>query len=465
MRPVIGCLGAGRMGRGIAVVFAFAGHQVIVVDFKKREASAFEALAAEARAEIRSTLEILSRIDLLPAELVPAIADRITIVSRQEAGAVLPRCDVIFEGMPEILKLKQVALAEASRLAGESPIIASTTSTILVDDLAGSIEHPGRFLNAHWLNPAYLVPLIELSPGRLTAPDVTARMKTLLEGIGKVPVVCAARPGFIVPRIQSLAMNEAARMVEEGVASAEDIDKAVIYGFGFRFAVLGLLEFIDWGGGDILHHASRYLVEALGDSRYAAPEIIATNMREGPHRHEDRAGLHELRRRRSGRLSREASCGLCGGAAGHGSRARNLSHRGVAASMAAEIGRDQFRVVDQRVRRTGLDDFAGFQHIAVIRGLQRGAGVLLDQQDRYAEAAQRGDGAEDFADDQRSEAETGFVEDKEFGFAISARPSASICRSPPDSVPAACLLRSFSRGKRSNTSSRLLRVVERSRRL
>ena len=239
------------------------------------------ALAAEARAEIRSTLEILSRIDLLPAELVPTIAERITIVPRHEAAAALPRCDVIFEGMPEILGLKQAALAEASRLAGEGPIIASTTSTILVDDLAGSIEHPGRFLNAHWLNPAYLVPLIELSPGRLTAPEVTARMKTLLEGIGKVPVVCAARPGFIVPRIQSLAMNEAARMVEEGVASAEDIDKAVIYGFGFRFAVLGLLEFIDWGGGDILHHASRYLVEALGDSRYAAPDIIATNMREG----------------------------------------------------------------------------------------------------------------------------------------------------------------------------------------
>ena len=91
MKPVIGCLGAGRMGCGIAVVFAFAGHQVVVIDFKEREASAFEALAAEAKAEIRSTLEILSRIDLLPAELVPTIADRITIVSRQEAGAALPR--------------------------------------------------------------------------------------------------------------------------------------------------------------------------------------------------------------------------------------------------------------------------------------------------------------------------------------------------------------------------------------
>ena len=106
-------------------------------------------------------------------------------------------------------------------------------------------------------------------------------MKALLEGIGKKPVVCAATPGFIVPRIQALAMNEAARMVEEGVASAEDIDKAIRYGFGFRYAVLGLLEFIDWGGGDILYYASRYLEGALGSDRYRAPEVISSNMHEG----------------------------------------------------------------------------------------------------------------------------------------------------------------------------------------
>ena len=119
------------------------------------------------------------------------------------------------------------------------------------------------------------MPLVELSPGAATDPAITARVKTMLEGIGKVPVVCAATPGYIVPRIQALAMNEAARMVEEGVASADDIDKAIKYGFGFRFAVLGLLEFIDWGGGDILHYASRYLTGALNSDRYAAPEIIS----------------------------------------------------------------------------------------------------------------------------------------------------------------------------------------------
>jgi 3-hydroxybutyryl-CoA dehydrogenase len=107
---------------------------------------------------------------------------------------------------------------------------------------------------------------------------VVAEVKALLEGIGKMPVECAASPGYIVPRIQMLAMNEAARLVEEGVASAEDIDKAVKYGFGFRFAVLGLLEFIDWGGGDILYHASRYMTGATGDARFAAPAVIENNM-------------------------------------------------------------------------------------------------------------------------------------------------------------------------------------------
>ena len=118
-------------------------------------------------------------------------------------------------------------------------IIASTTSTILVDDLSGAIEHPERFLNVHWLNPAYLIPLVEISPGKRPTRRSSTRVKALLEGIGKVPVVCAATPGYIIPRIQALAMNEAARMVEEGVASAEDIDKAIRYGFGFRYAVLG----------------------------------------------------------------------------------------------------------------------------------------------------------------------------------------------------------------------------------
>jgi len=281
VRPAIACIGAGRMGRGIAVAFAYAGHAVTLIDVKPRPADQFALLQAEALGEIGKTLASLARFGLLAEHDAAAIVARVSVEPAQNMAAALAGAGVIFEGVPEVVELKREVLASACKCVGPDVVIASTTSTILVDDLAGSVEHPRRFLNVHWLNPAYLIPLVEISPGAATDPDVTAGVKSLLEGIGKVPVVCAATPGFIVPRIQALAMNEAARMVEEGVASAADIDKAIRYGFGFRFAVLGLLEFIDWGGGDILYYASRYLEGALGSDRYRAPDVISRNMSEG----------------------------------------------------------------------------------------------------------------------------------------------------------------------------------------
>ena len=280
-RPVIACLGAGRMGRGIAVAFAYAGHAVTMIDVKARSAEQFATLEAEALGEISKTLASLARFGLLTDNDVNAVIARVSMVPAQNVAPALAGAGIVFEGVPEVVDLKREVLAAASKCVGPEIIIASTTSTILVDDLSGAVDHRERFLNVHWLNPAYLIPLVEISPGAATDPAVVAGVKALLEGIGKVPVVCAATPGFIVPRIQALAMNEAARMVEEGVASAEDIDKAIRYGFGFRYAVLGLLEFIDWGGGDILYYASRYLETALDSDRYRAPEVISRNMQEG----------------------------------------------------------------------------------------------------------------------------------------------------------------------------------------
>ena len=279
------------MGRGIAVVFAYGGHNVTLVDFKARDEAAFEKLAADALNEVRNTLGTLASFGLFDPAAIETLMARVSVVPEAQAAAALSSATIIFEGVPEVLDLKREALARASKLAGPVSIIASTTSTILVDDLSSAVDHPERFLNAHWLNPAFLVPLVEISPGKQTDPAITTRVTALLESAGKVPVVCAARPGYIVPRIQALAMNEAARMVEEGVASAEDIDKAIRYGFGFRFAVLGMLEFIDWGGGDILYYASRYLTGALGNERYAAPEIVERNMTEGRRGLRDGAGF------------------------------------------------------------------------------------------------------------------------------------------------------------------------------
>lgn len=280
-KEIIGALGAGRMGQGIALVFAYAGHSCALIDIKPRGPAAVAKLRDTALAAIDANLDALEKAQVIAATQRTAILARVSFVARDEAPAALKGIDVLFEGVPEVIEAKREAFAFAGAHLRPEALVASTTSTILSNDLAPFVVRPERFLNAHWLNPAFLIPLVELSPADATAPGTVARMKALLEGIGKVPVVCKPSPGFIVPRIQALAMNEAARLVEEGVASVEDIDKATRYGLGFRFAVLGLLEFIDWGGGDILYYASQYMTQATGSERFKAPEIIDRNMQEG----------------------------------------------------------------------------------------------------------------------------------------------------------------------------------------
>lgn len=280
-KEVVAAIGAGRMGRGIAIAFAYAGHPVRLIDLKDRSPEDFKTLADAARSEIASTLDMMAGFGMLEKDESAGAAERVSYHPQSTCAEALSGTSVIFEGVPETMEAKQAAFAIVSQHADADAIIASTTSTILSNDLQGFVTNPERFLNAHWLNPAFLVPLVEVSPGDKTDPAITERLKAILEAIGKVPVVCSASPGYIVPRIQALAMNEAARMVEEGVATAEDIDKATKYGFGFRFAVLGLLEFIDWGGGDILYYASRYMTAATGEDRFASPPIIESNMKDG----------------------------------------------------------------------------------------------------------------------------------------------------------------------------------------
>src|SRR5258708_32721093 len=194
-RAVIACLGAGRMGRGIAVAFAYAGHDVSMIDVKARSVELFAALEAEALGEIKKTLASLARFGLLAENDADAVLARVSVAPAQNMAAALAGAGIVFEGVPEVVDLKREVLAAASKCVDPEVIIASTTSTILVDDISGSVERPERFLNVHWLNPAYLIPLVELSPGAATDPAVIAKVKNLLDGIGKVPVVGAATPG------------------------------------------------------------------------------------------------------------------------------------------------------------------------------------------------------------------------------------------------------------------------------
>jgi 3-hydroxybutyryl-CoA dehydrogenase len=282
------------MGRGIAHSFAYAGHAVRLIDAKPRSEADQKRVFDETLAEVRGSLQLMADLGAFDGSAIDAIMARVSVHASGETETALAGVRYIFEAVPETEDAKRAALALIDKTAGKDAIVASTTSTFLSTELSGYSGRPGRFLNAHWLNPAFIVPLIELSPTKDTDRAVVEEFSALLTAVGKVPVECAASPGYIVPRIQTLAMNEAARMVEEGVATAEDIDKAVKYGFGFRFAVLGLLEFIDWGGGDILFYASRYLAGAMKDPRFEAPEIVNRNMAEGRNGPRDGKGFYDF---------------------------------------------------------------------------------------------------------------------------------------------------------------------------
>lgn len=292
--PKVSVVGAGRMGEGIALAFIHAGLPVTLIDIKDRPEDERHGYFERVRNNIRRELQTLAALGVLEPEQADIAIARLTLQSRSQAAEALRLCDLVFEAVPEIIAVKQQTFAWVSEHVPASTIIASTTSTFLVTELSEMVSTPARFVNAHWLNPAYLMPLVEISRSQDSCPQVVERLLQLLKRIGKVPVVCNPVAGYIVPRIQALVMNEAARMVEEGVASAADIDTAVRVGFGLRFSVLGLLEFIDWGGGDILYYASRYLSGALSP-RFESPQVIADNMKNGRNGLRDGQGFYDYR--------------------------------------------------------------------------------------------------------------------------------------------------------------------------
>jgi len=294
-KPAIALVGPGRMGRGMAHCFAYAGYPVTVVDLKPREAADYARIDGEIREEIGGNLRFLASLDVLKDAQVAPILELIAYAGPEQAPAILAAADFILEGVPETKEAKAATFAEIGRLARPDTIVASTTSTMLVTELQGLIAHPERFLNAHFLNPAYLIPLVEVSASPTTDETVTQRLMDLFEAIGKVPVRCAASPGYIIPRLQSLLLSEAARMVHEGVASAEDIDKAIVNGFGPRYSTMGAVEFIDWGGVDIVYYAGHYLAKALDSPRHAPPPELDQMIADGKKGMREGQGYYDFR--------------------------------------------------------------------------------------------------------------------------------------------------------------------------
>jgi len=239
----IGVLGAGAMGTGIAQVAAMHGHPVVLAD-------ANGAAVAKARESIRSVLARLVEKDRMTRGEADDTLARIRPAPLEDGAGLeaFAAVDLVVEAIVEDLALKQAAFARLERAAPAGVILATNTSSLSVTAIAGGLSRPERVVGMHFFNPVPLMPLVEVIPGLVTDPEVTAAVRDLATSWKKVPVVAKDTPGFIVNRVARPFYGEALRIYEEGMADMATIDWAMREMGGFR---MGPFELMDLIGNDV----------------------------------------------------------------------------------------------------------------------------------------------------------------------------------------------------------------------
>ena len=257
--PGVAVIGAGTMGAGIAYVFARAGWQVTVAEPSPHQ-----------QARLSDTLTSASVEGVRRGKLTAAGAQQLMASVRIVAGvADLPsRLDLAIETVPEDLSLKQRVLRELGERA--PALIGTNTSGLSIDALAECLDDPSRLIGMHFFNPVWSLPLIELVLGRLTSDKTVDAARRHAQSIGKETIVVRNLPGFATSRLDLIASLEAIRMLEDGVASAEDIDRAAVLAYRHPIGPLRLSDIV---GLDVRLDIARHLHKSLGD-RYAPPRLL-----------------------------------------------------------------------------------------------------------------------------------------------------------------------------------------------
>ncbi len=277
--PRIAIVGSGLIGRAWATVFSSHGFEVALHDVQPGAAEA-------ARDHIGRNLAELAGYGLVedPAGSLARI--------RVAAGLadVLDGVDLVQENGPETIEAKTALFAEMDRLTAPSTILASSTSYIMASRFTEGLAGRARCLVAHPVNPPHLVPIVELCPAPWTDPAVVERAKVLYEAAGQVPITLRKEvEGFVLNRLQAVLLAEAFRMVGEGVASAEDVDKTIRDGLGLRWSFMGPFETIELNApGGIPDYCARYGASLAGTARESSrgdpfgPATVAAIMAEWP---------------------------------------------------------------------------------------------------------------------------------------------------------------------------------------
>ena len=263
-------LGGGTMGLGIAQVLRLAGLDVVLCD-------ADPDLTAAAKLRLRRRTEIQVDTGLISHDALTRIDEVEATYPPEDAVAT---ADLVVEAAPENLALKQTLLEKVSRAAPEEAVIATNTSSYPIDTLAQYVHLPGRFLGMHWFSPPEWVPGVEVVAGTRTSPAVVERCHTLLRSAGKRPTDVASSPAFLANRLQMALFLESVSCLEDGTATAEQIDEVVRNTFGFRLPHYGPFEIADMAGLDVYLSVFKTLEEGLG-ARFAPPQRLVSLVEAG----------------------------------------------------------------------------------------------------------------------------------------------------------------------------------------
>ena len=254
-------VGAGTMGHGIAGALALAGHRVRLCD---RD----EAALSKARAKVeKSTAKGVELGKVKDADRTAALERLSMNTSLDEAATGV---SVAIEAVPESLELKQKIFTAVEKVAAPGALLATNTSSLSVAKIAESLAAPARLVGMHFFNPVHIMKLVEVVRHEGSTDDAVAEAKEIAEGMGKTPIVVRDSPGFASSRLGLVIGLEAMRMVEEGVASAADIDTAMKLGYGHP---MGPLELTDLVGLDVRLAIADYLSTEIG-SAFAPPAIL-----------------------------------------------------------------------------------------------------------------------------------------------------------------------------------------------
>ena len=259
--------GAGVMGASLAQVYAGAGYETVVYDLEER-------FLERGRELVALNQPTMVREGLLTRAESEALLGRIRYTCDEGCFAA-PGVELVLESIVEKLEAKRPFWARVSRLAPRGALLATNTSGLHIGDIAADMapEDRARFMGQHWLNPPHLLPLCELIVGAETAGETVERMRSLVKGLGKRPVVVKDINGFIINRLQFAILREALYIVESGAAGVEDVDDVMKYGLGLRYAALGPFKTADFGGLDTFEHISSYLFADLCDQKQGSETL------------------------------------------------------------------------------------------------------------------------------------------------------------------------------------------------